>query len=425
MPQPDASGQDDRRLVVRLRGRARRRALRARARHGHGLLDPAALGRLRGRRAEVAVGADPDRRRLPARARRSTRSARWRGASRTSPSCGRCSPSGPCPSRGSTGSRSGCCGSAPGDRRRARDRAQRRRRGVGRRSRAARRARRRGRDPRRDREHVAAVPARGAAVPRGDVPEPRRRVRRARCRRSSARRSASTPEAGRGGVPRDRASGGATSPTSTSTSARAIAVELPPEDADELEVRLPLSSFLRWVEPDRAGPGSRSGTCSSSRRATRSCSPPASPGSAASGLEPDERAAGDSQAKRSALKAPRDVGTFARPVAERIRAWGVVGTVPRAPRPRSSSSRSSTCSSSPTRPRGRRATGGRRTSARRSTTRHVRQRPCSNGAHLRRAPLHRRERLLAHLRAHARREHGPRRLLPPRRLHRATRCSSG
>jgi hypothetical protein len=25
------------------------------------------------------------------------------------------------------------------------------------------------------------------------------------------------------------------------------AVELPPEDADELEVRLPLTSFLRWV----------------------------------------------------------------------------------------------------------------------------------------------------------------------------------
>ena len=26
-----------------------------------------------------------------------------------------------------------------------------------------------------------------------------------------------------------------------------IGIELPPEDADELEVRLPLSSFLRWV----------------------------------------------------------------------------------------------------------------------------------------------------------------------------------
>ena len=39
----------------------------------------------------------------------------------------------------------------------------------------------------------------------------------------------------------------ATSPRSTSTSARAIAIDLPAEDADELEVRLPLSSFLRWV----------------------------------------------------------------------------------------------------------------------------------------------------------------------------------
>lgn len=26
-----------------------------------------------------------------------------------------------------------------------------------------------------------------------------------------------------------------------------VAIDLPPEDADELEVRLPLSSFLRWV----------------------------------------------------------------------------------------------------------------------------------------------------------------------------------
>jgi hypothetical protein len=26
-----------------------------------------------------------------------------------------------------------------------------------------------------------------------------------------------------------------------------VAIELPPEDADELDVRLPLSSFLRWV----------------------------------------------------------------------------------------------------------------------------------------------------------------------------------
>jgi len=39
---------------------------------------------------------------------------------------------------------------------------------------------------------------------------------------------------------------------------------------------------------------------------------------------------GGPSSRRLALKALGDVGTFARPVAERIRAWGVVGTVPRA-----------------------------------------------------------------------------------------------
>ena len=41
-------------------------------------------------------------------------------------------------------------------------------------------------------------------------------------------------------------------------------------------------------------------------------------------------AAGGQSSGCLALKATRDVGTFAWPVAERIRAWGVVGTVPRA-----------------------------------------------------------------------------------------------
>ena len=41
--------------------------------------------------------------------------------------------------------------------------------------------------------------------------------------------------------------GVATSPRSTSTSVRATPIELPDEDADELEVRLPLTSFLRWT----------------------------------------------------------------------------------------------------------------------------------------------------------------------------------
>ena len=68
VPQPDASREDDRRVVVRLGRRARGGAVRARARHGHGLLDPAAVRGVRGRRAEVPVGADLDGRRLPARA---------------------------------------------------------------------------------------------------------------------------------------------------------------------------------------------------------------------------------------------------------------------------------------------------------------------------------------------------------------------
>ena len=91
---PTHPGQDDRRLARGQRGCARGRALRLRHRLGHGLLDPAAVGRVRDGRAEVALGRDPDRRRLPARARCSTPSARWRARSRTSRCSGRCSPGG-------------------------------------------------------------------------------------------------------------------------------------------------------------------------------------------------------------------------------------------------------------------------------------------------------------------------------------------
>ena len=59
-------------------------------------------------------------------------------------------------------------------------------------------------------------------------------------------RSARRPTRSRPRTARSR-SGGATSRTSTSTSAPCYAVELPQEDADELEVRLPLTSFLRWT----------------------------------------------------------------------------------------------------------------------------------------------------------------------------------
>ena len=89
------------------------------------------------------------------------------------------------------------------DRRRPRDRDERRRRGMGRpTSSASARASSRRASPSR-REHVAAVPARGAAVARGDLPEPRRRVRRGHaqeargCTARDARRD-------RGRLPRDR-----------------------------------------------------------------------------------------------------------------------------------------------------------------------------------------------------------------------------
>ena len=88
------------------------------------------------------------------------------------------------------------------------------------RSRAARRSCRRGARPEPSREHVAAVPARGAAVARRDLPEPRRRVRRADAE-EAARRAASEPR--RRSRPRTArsTSGAATSPRSISTSARA------------------------------------------------------------------------------------------------------------------------------------------------------------------------------------------------------------
>ena len=90
VPQPDASREDDRWVVVRLGCRPRRGTLRARARDGHGLFDPPAVRRLRGRRAEVAVGADLDARASARWSPPSTPSGRWREASRTSRSCGRC-----------------------------------------------------------------------------------------------------------------------------------------------------------------------------------------------------------------------------------------------------------------------------------------------------------------------------------------------
>ena len=110
-----------------------RRPLRARARHRHRLLDPPPVRGLRGRRAEVAVGADLDGGRVPALpdarhgradgAERRGRRADVVGADRSAGTG-----AAPLP-----GSRSGCSGSRR-NRRRPRHRAQRPRRGVGRRT---------------------------------------------------------------------------------------------------------------------------------------------------------------------------------------------------------------------------------------------------------------------------------------------------
>ena len=88
---------------------------------------------------------------------------------------GRCCPAAPCPSRGSTGSRSGCSGRPPylGDGRETEH--ERRRRAVGGRAGAARRAGRRGGDPGRGGEHVAALPPRGGPQP-SRRPSPRART---------------------------------------------------------------------------------------------------------------------------------------------------------------------------------------------------------------------------------------------------------
>ena len=186
---------------------------------GHGLLHPPALGHLRGRRAQVAVGADLDRRRVPARA--DARHGRPDGAQRRGR---RAHVVGAHRATGAGAAARRAHGRAPSaatrDRRRARDRAHRRRGGVGRRSRATRRPRRRGAHPRADREHVAAVPARGAAIARRDVSEPRGRVRRAHA--EEAPRGAARDAGGdRGGVPGDRGVARGTSRRSTSTSAPA------------------------------------------------------------------------------------------------------------------------------------------------------------------------------------------------------------
>ena len=129
--QPGAARPDDRRVVERLGGRARRRPLRARPRHRHRLLGPAPFRGLRDGRAEVAVGADLRRTASSRSVRRSTPSGRWRGASgRGADVVGADRPAraGAAPRR----AHDRPAPAAARDRRRPPDRAQRPRRGVGR-----------------------------------------------------------------------------------------------------------------------------------------------------------------------------------------------------------------------------------------------------------------------------------------------------
>ncbi len=100
---PLASREDDRRLVGRERRGARRRARRPRARNGHRLLDPPAVGRLRDGRPQAALGPPADRRRLPARP--DARHRRADGPQRRGRRAALVGALGPrrCRSRGSTG----------------------------------------------------------------------------------------------------------------------------------------------------------------------------------------------------------------------------------------------------------------------------------------------------------------------------------
>ena len=80
----------------------------------------------------------------------------------------------------------------------------------------------------------------------GDLPEPGGRVRRAHAEEARARRSARRPrrsEAAYRAIEEWRRY----EPEVDLYVSPCYAIELPAEDADELEVRLPLTSFLRWV----------------------------------------------------------------------------------------------------------------------------------------------------------------------------------
>ena len=100
------------------------------------------------------------------------------------------------------------------------------------------------RDARAARRHVAALLPRSRGVAPRDVPGARRRVRRQRARQARAR---ADDRARRGRArARGRPRAGATyRPPVDLYVAPVLGVELPPVDCDELEVRIPLTAFLR------------------------------------------------------------------------------------------------------------------------------------------------------------------------------------
>ena len=189
VPQPGAPGTHDGRLVERA---TRPRSPLGSATSGSAPTPaarsgcPSAACELVGLKSRL--GRRPDGRRLPARARRSTRSARWARtvddvAALWSVLTGR-----PVPEPRLDGLTVGLLRQAPelGDGRD--DRGERRRRGVGRPSSSgSARGSSRRRSPAPTADTWPRLPARGAPLARGDLPEPRRRVRRRDAREARGR----------------------------------------------------------------------------------------------------------------------------------------------------------------------------------------------------------------------------------------------
>ena len=116
---------------------------------------------------------------------------------------------------------------------------------VRRAARGARRARRRGGDAGAARRHVAALLPRSRAVAPRNVPGARRRSTATTCARSSSTRRPSSPHAVERAREAVRRLARRIAPPVDLYVAPVLGVELPPVDCDELEVRIPLTAFLR------------------------------------------------------------------------------------------------------------------------------------------------------------------------------------